>query len=591
MNFRTTLIIFILFALSIGGYYLFWSGDSEESSGIDAQPKISEAYNLGADTIQRIRLFFKDPVYQSLTLARDENGEWRLTDPITTYANKGKVTEMLEDLLNKRVKRTLEVAEFTKYGLGQPNIQVDLWATDETSTKSFLIGNKTVNYSVYAKEASESHIFLIESSALQDLTKSPADLRTRNALKFEPGDVTGFTLAVAGAELIRCQMEGEAGWQMAAPINVKADAKEIRTMLDALHLLKVAEFTKDGDINLAEYGLEIPRIRVTLQLGDESQELLVGADIPDTTRVYVKPAAFDAVYAVNREIVSTLNKRVFDLRDKRVIDFQRTATNRFEIQRRGATKISCTKDPKGDWQIDEPVALKADAEVVDDVLFGVDALKAIEFVAEQPKSLDRYGLDFPFIKISFFTPDAEPAVLLIGKIKGDNLYVKAQNAERVVLVKRDLLALVGLGVAGLRHKQVLEFESDDAFKLALQHGGVELSCQKQGVNWRLVSPVQEDAKNGAVNSIIYRLNDLKAVKYLDLTPNLNVTRLNKPEVQATVTLKNLKEFTLQIGMTDENRQRYARLRAAPNTVFLLEPSILDELRKTVADLRVSPNAP
>ena len=231
------------------------------------QPRIREVYGLSADTVQRIRLFFKDPVYQSLTLARDENGEWRLTDPITTYANKGKVTEMMEDLLNKRVKRTLEVAEFTKYGLGQPNIQVDLWATDETSTKSFLIGNKTVNYSVYAKEASESHIFLIESSALQDLTKSPADLRTRNALKFEPGDVTGFTLAVAGAELIRCQMEGEAGWQMAAPINVKADAKEIRTMLDALHLLKVAEFTKDGDINLAEYGLEIPRIRVTPPTG------------------------------------------------------------------------------------------------------------------------------------------------------------------------------------------------------------------------------------------------------------------------------------------------------------------------------------
>ena len=245
----------------------------------------------------------------------------------------------------------------------------------------------------------------------------------------------------------------------------------------------------------------------------------------------------------------------------------------------------CAKDLKGIWQIEEPIVLKADAKVVDDILFGVDSLKAVEFVAEQPKSLSRYGLDAPSLQVSFFTPDTEPAVLMLGKIKDDNLYAKAGNAERVLLVKSDLLELVGLGIAGLRDKMVLEFESDDAFKLTLRHGDVKLTCQKQGVNWRLVSPTQEDAKNGVVNSIIYRLAGLTADTYLASAPNLNVTRLDKPEVQATVTLKNLKEYTLQIGAAAEDDQRYARLRAAPDTVFLLEPSILDELRKTVADLR------
>ena len=589
MNFRTTLIIFILFALSAGGYFLFWDGDTEESSDSNEQPRISEIYELSVDTVQRIRLSFKDSAYQPLSLAKDDNGEWQLTDPVTAYANRSKVSEMLDDLLNKRVKRTLEVSGLSQYELDPPNIRIDLWTEGETPTQSFLIGNKTVNYSVYAKEASESHIFLIESSALQDLTKSPADLRTRNALKFEPEAVNGITLAVAGGEPIRCRMEREAEWRMVAPIQVKGDAKEIRSVLDALHLLKVAEFTKDGAINLAEYGLEVPRIRVTLQLGGESKELLVGSDILNATRIYVKPGARDAVYAVNREIYATLNKTVFDLRGKRVIDFQRTATNRFEIQRQGQAKIVCAKDLKGNWQIEEPIALKADAEIVDDILFGVDSLKAVEFVAEQPTSLSRYGLDAPSLQVSFFPLDAEPAVLLLGKIKGDKVYAKVKNAKRVLLVKSDLLELIGSGVAGLRDKQVLQFESDDAFKLSLRHGDVQLTCQKQGVSWRLVSPVQEDANNGAVNSMIYRLGGLKADKYLASAPGLNVTRLNKPEVQATVTLKNLKEFTLQIGMTNEHDQRYARLRATPDTVFLLEPSISDELRKTVADLRHESN--
>ena len=591
MNFRTTLIIFILFALSAGGYFLFRSGDSEKSSDSNEQPRITEVYSLSADTVQRIRLSFGDPSFHPLSLEKTENGEWQLTDPITTYANEGKVSEMLSNLLNKRVKRTMEVTNLSQYALDPPNIQIDLWTEGEAPTQSFLIGNKTVNYSVYAKEASESHIFLIESSALQDLTKSPADFRTRNILRFKPDKVSGITLAVAGEEQIRCQMEGEAEWQMVAPIAVKADTKEIRSILDALHLLKVVEFIKDGAIDLAQYGLEVPRIRIILQLEGESQELLVGSDIPNTARIYVKPDSLDTVYAVNREIFSTLHKSVFDLRDKRVIDFQRTATNRFEIQGRGKAKIACAKDLKGKWQIEEPIALKADAEIVDDILFGVDSLKAVEFVAEQPKNLSRYGLDFPSLQISFFTQDAEPAILLLGRIKGDTVYTKAQNAERVVLVNSDLLELIGLGVAGLRDKQVLRFESDEAFKLTLRHDDVQLTCQKQGANWRLVSPVQEDANNGAVNSIVYRLSDLKVEKFLASAPSLEVSHLYKPEVQATVTLKNLKEYTLQIGMANENEQRYARLRAVPDTVFLLEPPILDELRKTVADLRVSPSNP
>ena len=112
-------------------------------------------------------------IFSSTIPEKNDNGEWQLIDPVTAYANESKVAEMLDDLLNKRIKRTMEVTNLNQFALDVPNIQIDLWTDGGTIGKSFLIGSKTVNYSVYAKEASESHIFLIESSALQDLTKSP----------------------------------------------------------------------------------------------------------------------------------------------------------------------------------------------------------------------------------------------------------------------------------------------------------------------------------------------------------------------------------------------------------------------------------
>ena len=291
-----------------------------------------------------------------------------------------------------------------------------------------------------------------------------------------------------------------------------------------------------------------------------------------------------AIYALNKDIYSTLHKTVFDLRDKRVIDFQRTSTNRFEIQQ-GGQKIVCEKDNGTDWKIKEPVALEADPAAVDNLLFGVDALKAVAFVSDRPKSLQPYGLDRPSIKVSFMTPDAEPTVFLVGNQTGDNVYVKAQSAEPVFLVKKGILDLVGIGVAGLRHKQVLNFSIDDPVRLTLRHGAVNLTCQRQGINWRLTHPVKENAKNGAVNSIIYEVNELTVIKFFTTSPPSTRTGLDTPDIQLSIVLKSQKEYALQIGKPHESNGYYARLRNAPDTVFLLKSDLPDKLKKTVEELR------
>ena len=177
MNFKTTLIFLAVFIVLGGAYFFFGrpSPDAEQSEA-EAQ-KIREIYTLNEDRIQRIRLSFKDESYQSLTLAKNAAGAWQLTVPFAAEADAAKVNEMLNDLLEKKVKQTLEAADYAQYGLQPPNIQIDLWTGGEAPARTFLIGNKTVNYSVYTQEQSESHIFLIESSALDDFTKSPSDLQ------------------------------------------------------------------------------------------------------------------------------------------------------------------------------------------------------------------------------------------------------------------------------------------------------------------------------------------------------------------------------------------------------------------------------
>ncbi len=599
MNFKTTLIILAVFILLGGAYFFFGrpSPDAEQSKA--DQQKIREVYALSKDKIQKIRLSFKDESYQSLTLARNTDGIWQLRAPFTANADPPKINEMLQDLLEKKVKQTLEAEDLAQYGLQPPKIRIELWTEGETPAKTFLIGDRTVNYSVYTKEQSESHIFLIESSALDDFTKSPSDFRDRDVFKFSPTEIGAFRLQVAEQPEIRCEKQvasntaaaGQLGaWQMIQPVKAKADARTVEEIVSALGSLRVVVFEADGEYDLADYGLSQPRITVTLQstADDQIQELQIGSDAGTPGRIYVASSEHHAVYAVNREIYTKLNRTVFDLRDKRVIDFQRTATHRFTI-RQEDSEIVCQKDVDGEWEITAPVALKADEEAVDDLLFGVDALRVVAFVDDQPKNLQSYGLDSPSIEVSFMVPNTEPSVLLVGRVKGDNIYVKAQNAEPVFLVKKALLDLVGMGVAGLRNKQILDFDSDAAAKIVLKHGDVNLTCQKQGTNWRLTHPVQEQARNGAIRSIIQQVNRLTVAAFLAVSPSITTAGFDTPEIRLAVTLKDRTEHLLEIGKLADDEHYYGRLQNTPDTVFLLKKETAENLKKTVEDLRETPD--
>jgi len=218
----------------------------------------------------------------------------------------------------------------------------------------------------------------------------------------------------------------------------------------------------------------------------------------------------------------------------------------------------------------------------------VDALKATAFVDDQPKNLSAYGLDRPGLQATFMTADADPVTLLLGSKKGEQVYAKAKHAAPVYLVKGEILDLLGAGVAGLRNKQALDFKSDDAAKVILKYPDATIVCQKQGANWRLTAPVQENAKNGAVTAIVYQVNALKAERFLSDVPRLAETGLDTPDVQLSVVLKNGTEHVLQIGKPTQDGNRYARLRSSPETVFLVTETLLEALKVTVDDLRETP---
>ena len=237
MNFRTTLIIIVLLAGIGGAYYLFFQKPSEQAAE-NEKPPIHQVYGVPRDAVQQVEIAFADAAYQDLKLVKDTTDNWQFTKPFQADADSEKVSQMLDDILNKRVKQTLVGARFShpselaQYGLETPSITLSLWTKGGSPTATFRIGKKAINFSVYVKENSEAHIFLIESSALDDLTKSPTDLRDRSVLKFNPETVSGiqFRHREAGttsqSNTIHCEKR-DGTWHVIHPLKAKADTQEI----------------------------------------------------------------------------------------------------------------------------------------------------------------------------------------------------------------------------------------------------------------------------------------------------------------------------------------------------------------------------
>ena len=607
MNFRTTLIIIFLLAGIGGAYFLFFQEPPDKTSS-NEKPTIHQVYGIAREKVQQVEVTFADTAYQNLKLVKDATGNWQLESPFQSDADSEKVNQMLDDMLNKRVKQTLEVTELTQYGLDTPSITLSLWTEKASPATTFFIGKKAINFSVYAKERSEAHIFLIESSALNDLTKAPTDLRDQSVIKFNAETVSNIQFShrdkdsTSGSSTINCEKRLDT-WHVTYPIEAKADVQEIENLLSGLRALQVSTFEADNAAanvaaRLEKSGLDTPRIQVKLTDGNNTYALDIGSVVPSENgtqeHVYVKAVPQEAIYTVSDDIYKLLNKSVFDLRDKRVIDFQRTDTTRIAIsirRKQDRETTVCTKNYDNTWELQTPTGkVKADAKAVDDLLFGVDSLEATAFIDDPDKNLASYGLAPPSIEVAFTQRGQEkPAVLRIGDYTEDGtVYVKAEQSNQVAGVKRPLIDKIALGAAWLRDKQVLSFHIDDAIRLTL-HGEESLTCQRLGTNWRLTSPVKEEAHNAEVNAIIYELDDLMADTFVRSEPALTdaITGFSTPQIQLTIELRNQKVYTLQVGNQAEASGRfYARLQHEPNLIFLLNAELVPKLKTTLTLLRM-----
>jgi hypothetical protein len=384
------------------------------------------------------------------------------------------------------------------------------------------------------------------------------------------------TIAGGDAELTK----GADGWTLTAPQTVKADDSEVSGITSSLASVAMQRVVDENPANLGDYGLKEPVVEVSFRTkgSTEFKTLQLGTKSPTGSDMYAKTADSPRVFLVYGYLESSFNRTPFDLRDKKILTFDRDKADRIEI-RRGDSLLAFSK-ANGEWRVTAPIDARGDFSAIEGLLSRLQSAQMRSVVDENATNLKQYGLEPAEATVTVSAGSARAGLAFGSKNAEGLIHVRDVSKSQVVAVPADLLADFEKTAADFRRKDVFEFRAFNLDTLEITRSGTTTTFErlkgkgKDGADaWRNVTAGKElDAAK--FEAFLTKLSGLRAQSFAEPADK---TGLESPAVTVTATFDDRKKTeTVRIGRV--GTEAFASRPDEPGAMKLDGPA-LDEMLK------------
>lgn len=432
MRLRRTL--FLLVVLSGLAAYVYWV----EVPKSQEEAKKKTVLQFNADDATEVSLVYADREI----VVKKTGADWRLIKPIDAPADATAVKNLISAVAEAELKKTFEDAsDLAQYGLDQPFVKVTV-AVKDKELPTLLVGKGApVGYSAYIKKADDPKILVTTAAFRSGMDKQPKDLRDRTILNFADSEVQRIELRGGGKNVALVRQDDR--WNIERPAAFAADAATMRSFLSTLRSLRAADFASDQPADLGSYGLDSPRLKISLFLGKDNaqKDLLIGKEA-ENKQVYVQGSGQPTVYLVSDWAVRDLDKNVNDFRDKTLLAFETDKISSVDVKRKDGGHFKLVRDDK-QWRLEGAGDGKLAQTAISQYVSDLHTLVGYEIAADQPRDLAPFGLDQPLLKLTVVGEGDKPigTVLLSSRAgeAGKNDYTAMAEGGQVVFLVRDYL--------------------------------------------------------------------------------------------------------------------------------------------------------
>jgi len=392
-----------------------------------------------------------------------------------------------------------------------------------------------------------AYIFLVERQRPASDLPEKEDMFAVEADAIEEMTVT----ATLGERTVLRKSDGE--WQVVEPIATDADPTAPGTITSGLATLEIDSVLEENPASVADYGLDPPKIEVAFRAAGASEpfRLLLGDKTPTGAGMYAKRNDEARVLLVSPFIDTVYNKTLFDLRDRRVLQFERVDVNAIEIVDGGST-VAFAKRTDTEWDLIEPLQARGDYGAIEGVLGALAATEVQQFIAQEPESLAEYGLDKPTVTVKVAGPKTD-RTLLIGNAMTGTRYAKDSGRPGVFTVGDNLLGDIRKDVSGFRRKDVFDFRTFTANRVSFARGGETMTLERSA---------GEDGQD------VWKLGDrtLETVDAEDPLTKFSNLRADGFEANLPAALSE-PELVISASFDDEERTEEVRFGVDGDTVY------------------------
>jgi hypothetical protein len=440
---RKSLVLAVLLLL-LGAYVYFFEFQK------DAADRGEKLLKFSPDDVAGLLI---DGGRQEVRLQKDDSGKWKITSPIQAGADESTVVSVLTALSGAEVTRTLvpnpAAEELRSFGLERPAIKVSLTTKSGLTLPALLIGAKTpVGSSVYVRRETKNDVLLANASVVSSLQRPVKDFRDKRILEFKEDAVKQVTFKGGRNDWV-LEKKGD-GWFVGGPKAYRADPAEVGAMLSALRFMSAQDFIEGADRR--KYGLEPPRLRLTLTFGGGQREIHFGGSTGQSGEVYLALDSASTIYRVRSDAVKLLDKDPLALRDKTLLPFSIDEVARLKIER-PADILAFVKSEKNDWRLEAPKKDSVAQESVAHYLRALRDLKATRFVDDDARDLKRFGLDRPQLRVSLETKEGKNAgSLAVGGKTGAEYYARREDASTVYAIDESARRQIDRSLADFAEK-------------------------------------------------------------------------------------------------------------------------------------------
>jgi len=367
--------------------------------------------------------------------------------------------------------------------------------------------------------------------------------KSKRVLDFQSKDIIGLKIDLTN-HVYTLERSGDQ-WQLKQPLDVRANYSTVSSILDELEFAErnrsIAEKELEG-LTPKDFGLQNPRVRLTLTKKKGSMILLIGNETPTKDAVYAQLQGKKNVLVVPKSIYERLDRTLDDLRDRTAIDFQPASATRIEIKSSDrvieVAKSAITTNAEPRWALTRPLVARADPRKVSELLSDLSGLRVTDFVSEDPKDIHPYQLDEPEREVTVWTGESGKT-LQIGRASTNDpgkVYAKLKSIDSIYTVPFASVRKLAIQANDVRDAQVLAFSESDVHGIEVLHGMDKISFVRTDSTWSIAAPVVAAADDAAVEQLLRHLGGLSARQFTaDVATDLDKYGLAAPLV--TVTLR------------------------------------------------------